>query len=112
MDFPGGSVVKNLPVNAGDKGSNSRSGRCPAEENGTPLQYSCLGNLPDRGAWRATVHGVTKEWETATKAQQCANIYVCVTETLCYIPDTSTALYITYTLLKNNFLKKSVMLVI
>ena len=36
------------------------SGRYPGEENGYPLQYSCLGNPTDRGAWRATVHGVTK----------------------------------------------------
>ena len=34
---------------------------CPGEENGNPLQYSCLGNLMDRGAWQATVHGITKE---------------------------------------------------
>ena len=45
MDVPGGSVLKNLPANAGDKGSNSRSGRCPGEETGSRLQYSCLGIL-------------------------------------------------------------------
>ena len=40
------------------------SGRSPEEGNGNPLQYSCLGNPMDRGAWWATVHGVTKEWDT------------------------------------------------
>ena len=57
--FLGGSVVKN-PPNAGESGSILGSGRCPGEGHGNPLQYSCLGNLMDKGAWRATVHGVTK----------------------------------------------------
>ena len=55
-------MVKNLPANAGDAGSIPESGRSPGEGNGNPLQYSCLGNLMDRGAWRATVHGVAKSW--------------------------------------------------
>ena len=59
--FPGGSVVKNPPANAGDVGSVPGLGRSPGEGNGNPLQYSCLGNPMDKGAWRATVHGVTKE---------------------------------------------------
>ena len=57
-------AVKNLSANAGDSrdvGSISVSGRCPGEENGNSLQYSCLENPMDRGAWRATVHGVSKE---------------------------------------------------
>ena len=54
--LPGGSVVKNLPDNAGDMGLLPGSGRFPEEGNGNPLQYSCLGNLVDRGAWWATVH--------------------------------------------------------
>ena len=58
--FPGGSVVKNPPANAGDVGSNPRSGRSPGGGNGNWLQYSCLENAMDRGAWRATVHGVAK----------------------------------------------------
>ena len=57
---PGGSVVRNLPANAGDTGSIPRSGKIPGEVNGNPLQYSCLGNPMDREAWRATAHGVTK----------------------------------------------------
>ena len=58
--FPGGSVVKNPPANAGDVGSISGSGKSPGEGNGNPLQYSYLGNPMDRGAWQATVHGVEK----------------------------------------------------
>ena len=61
MGFPGGSVVKNLPASAGDKGSIPGSGKSPGEGNGNPLQYSCLGYPMDRGAWLTTVHGVTKE---------------------------------------------------
>ena len=64
MGFPGGSVVKNLPANAGDMGLIPGSGRSPGEGNGNPLQYSCLENPMDRGAWWATVHGVTKESDT------------------------------------------------
>ena len=62
--FPGDSVVKNLPANAGDLGSTPGSGRSPGEEIGNPLQYSSLGNPIDREAWWATVHGVTKELNT------------------------------------------------
>ena len=54
-------MVKNLPAIAGDGGSISRLGRSPGEENGNPIQYSCLESPMDRGAWWATVHGVTKE---------------------------------------------------
>ena len=53
-------MVKNPSTNAGDVGSVHGSGRSSAVGNGTPLQYSCLGNPMDRGAWRAIVHGVTK----------------------------------------------------
>ena len=65
MGIPSGPTVKNLPVKARDMGSNPRSGRSPGEGNGNPLQDSCLGNSMDRGAWRATVHGVTKESDTS-----------------------------------------------
>ena len=60
MDFPGGSDSKESAFSAGDPGSIPGSGRSPGEENGYPLQYSCLENSMDRGAWWATVHGVTK----------------------------------------------------
>ena len=59
MGFPGGVVVKYPPDNAGDKGSIPRSGRFPEVGNGNPLQYSCLENSMGRGAWWATVHGVS-----------------------------------------------------
>ena len=58
--FPGGSVVKNLPDNAGDVGSIPGSGRSPGGGNGYALQSSCLDNLRDRGVWWATVHGVAE----------------------------------------------------
>ena len=52
--------VKNLPVNIGDANSIPGWGRFPGEGNGNPLQYTCLGNPMDRGAWRGTVQGVIK----------------------------------------------------
>ena len=58
--FPGGSEGKASVCNAGDRGLIPGSGRSPEEGNGNPLQYSCLENPTDRGAWQATVHGVTK----------------------------------------------------
>ena len=58
--FPGGSVVKNQPANAGDVGLIYDWGRSPGEGNGNPLQYSCLENVTDRGACLTTVHGVSK----------------------------------------------------
>ena len=54
-------MVKNQPANIGDTGSISGSGRSPGEGNGNPLQYSCLENPMDRGAWWAAVHRVTKK---------------------------------------------------
>ena len=51
MGFPGGSVIKNLPANAGDLGLIAGSGRYPGEGNDNPLQYSCLENPMDGGAW-------------------------------------------------------------
>ena len=58
--FLGGSVVKNPPTNAGDTGLILGLGRSPGGWHGNPLQYSCLENPMDNGAWRATVHGVAK----------------------------------------------------
>ena len=62
MGFSCGSVVKNLPANAGDAGSIRGLRTFPRGGNGNPLQYSYLGNPMDRGDWQATVHGVTKRW--------------------------------------------------
>ena len=64
--FPGGSVVKNLPANAEDLDLIPGARKSPGEENGKPLLYSSLENPTDRGAWWATVLGVTKE-STATE---------------------------------------------
>ena len=60
--FPSGSVVKNLPVKAGNMGLIPGLGRSPGGGNGNPLLYSCVGNPMDKGAWQAIVHGVTKNW--------------------------------------------------
>ena len=60
LGFPVGSHSKESVLNEGDPGLIPGSGRCPGEENGNPLQYSCLENAMDRGAWWATVYGVTK----------------------------------------------------
>ena len=68
--LPGGSVVKNPPANAGDTASIPGSGISPGGGNGNPLQYSLLENPMDRGAWQATVHGVTKEVDTTKHKQE------------------------------------------
>ena len=64
MGFPSGSAVKNLPAMAraaaGAEGLTPGSEKSPEVGNGNPLQYSCLGNPMDRGAWWSTVHGVTE----------------------------------------------------
>ena len=62
--FPVGSGVKNLPANAEEGGLNPGSGRSPGVGNGNPLEYSCLGNPMDSGAWWAIVHGIAKELGT------------------------------------------------
>ena len=76
-------VVENLPANAGNMrgvGSIPGSGRSPGVGNGNPLQYSCLENLIDRAAWRATVHGVAKSWtwlkQLSTQTQVQADMLV------------------------------------
>ena len=63
--FPGGSVVKNSPANAGDRGSIPGLGRS--------LQYSCLGNPMDEGAWQATVHWITKESDKTLRLNNKVN---------------------------------------
>ena len=65
MGFPGDSVVKDGPTNAGDAGSVPGLGRSPGEGNSNLLQYSWLENSMHRGDWQATVHGIAKESDTA-----------------------------------------------
>ena len=67
--------VKNLPANAGDRASVPGSGRCPGEGNGYLLQYACLENSTDRGAWQATVHEIAKESDTTERINNNHNIY-------------------------------------
>ena len=67
MGFLGGLVLKNLAANARDKGLIPGWERSPGGGNGNPLQYSYLGSPMDRGAWWATVHGVTKSWTRLTE---------------------------------------------
>ena len=73
LGFPGSSVVKNPPANAGgarDLGLIPGLGKSPGEGNGYPLQYSCLENPMDRGEWQATVHGVAKS-QTQLNTHAC-----------------------------------------
>jgi len=70
MDFPGSSAGEESACNAGDPGTIPGSERSPGEGIGYPLQYSCLDNSMDRGAWQATVHGVTKSWTRLSSSAQ------------------------------------------
>ena len=74
VTIPGGSVVKNPSANGGDVDLIPGSGRSPGEGNGNPIQYSCLGNPMDRGAWWATIHEVAKSqiW-----LSDWAHVFVC-----------------------------------
>ena len=70
MGFPGGSVVKNTPASVGDTGLVLESGRSPEGGIGNPLQYSCLENPMNRGAWWATFHGVARVGHDLETKQQ------------------------------------------
>ena len=76
--FPGGSVVKNLPAGDIKEGLIPVLGRSPREGNGNLLQYSCLVNPMDRGAWQATVHGVPKSqtWLSTHTHSTCLFSYI------------------------------------
>ena len=79
--FPGGSVVKNLPVNAGDAGDTGsipRWGRSPGGGNGNPLQCSCLENPKDRGVWQVIAHRVTKS-QTQLSMYRIVNVINVIT---------------------------------
>ena len=74
--FPSGLDSKESACNAGDPGLFCGSGRFPGERSGNPLQYSCLENLTDRGAWWAIVHRVTKSWILLTLSlSTSSNLY-------------------------------------
>ena len=70
LGLPGGSEVKNPPASAGDLGSIPGLGISLEEGNCNPLQYSCLENSMDRGAWQATVHRITRVGQDLTAKQQ------------------------------------------
>ena len=74
--LPVGSVSKDSSCNIGDTGSIPGLGRSPREGNSNPLQYSHLGNPMDRRAWRATVHGVTKQSDMTEQLNNNSNSYI------------------------------------
>ena len=73
MGFPGGSAVKNPPVNAGDAGLIPESGSSPGGGNDNPLRYCCQGKPRDRGVRGATVYGATKSCCTANGSENMIN---------------------------------------
>ena len=75
LAFSSSSVVENLPAKVGDSSSIPGLGITPEEGNGNSLQYSCLGNPMDRGAWCVTIHGVAKESD-ATEQQILITIHL------------------------------------
>ena len=74
--FPGGSVVKNPPANAGDQGSIPGSGGSLGERNGYPLQYSCLENPMDRGAWWLQSRGLQTVAFSSVQSLSCVRLFV------------------------------------
>ena len=73
---PGGSYNKESACNAGDLDSIPGSRRSPGEGSGNPFQYSCLENSMDRGTWRATVHGVEKNWTRLSERKLTAGSWL------------------------------------
>ena len=78
MGFPNSSVGKESTCNARDVSSTLGSGRSPGEGNGSSLQYSCLGDPTDRGAWQAVFHGVTKDSDTTQQLKQHMHTHKCI----------------------------------
>ena len=77
MGFPGGSVAKNPPANAGDAGLIPGSGRSPGEENDNPLQCSCLENPRGGGAWWAAVYGVAQSQTRLKRLSRSSSRHDC-----------------------------------
>ena len=77
-------VVKSLPVNTGDTGSISGSGRSPGRGHENPLQYSCLENSMDSGAWRTTVHSVAKSQTPLKQLSTCTHTHASQNSVLLY----------------------------
>ena len=102
LGFPGGSVVKNPPANAGDMGSVSGLGGFPGEINGNPLQYSHMGNPMGRGAWQATVYGVSRVGHNLATKQQLLTVICCVLAL--WVDRTSTIGRNIYVTIKSNIL--------
>ena len=86
----GGLVVKNSPANAGDMGLSPGFGKSPEERNGNPLQYSCLGNVMDQGAWQSL------EKQKESDMTEWLHNYT-MKKLLILIPETNTKLQINYT---------------
>ena len=84
LGFPGGSDSKESAYNAGDQGLILGLGRSPGEENGNPLQYSCMENLINRGAWRTTVHRVAKSWTRLNQLSAHMHLFTSMRETLVF----------------------------
>ena len=81
-------VVKNLPINAGylrDMDSIPGSGRYPREGHGNPLQYSCLKNLMNRGAWHATVHGLQSVGHNLVTNSDCIHQFTLCSSLMYYL---------------------------
>ena len=76
FDFPSGSMVKNLPANAGNLVMIPGLGRSSGERNGYPFQYSCLENPVDRGPWQPTVDGVKRAGHNLETKEQQQSIFM------------------------------------
>ena len=88
--FQGGSVVKNPPANEGDTGAITGSGRSPGGGNSNPLQYLCLNNPMDRGAWWATVHSIAEESDMTERLNSVLTfVLIKIATTVLWLPGPS-----------------------
>ena len=81
MGSPGGTVVENLPADAGDLGLIPGSGKPTGGGDGTPLQYSCLKNSMDRGLWQAVIHGGHKELDMTEQLSSSSKYQYTISQT-------------------------------